>query len=205
VPGQRSAYEDCLARHRSDTRWIAFIDADEFLFSPTGAPLPEVLRRFDRHPGVVVNWRIFGASGWEQPPDGLVIDNYRWRGPDDHPANALVKSIVSPRHTLGWFQSAHYFRLRGNPVDENGHPALRQTREPPTAELLRINHYYAKSEHQFRLKSARPNATSGTVDDRFGIPAAAVRDDTVLQFRDRVAESLARRSPRPEAAARAGR
>ncbi len=36
VPGQASAYEDCLRRHRTDTRWIAFIDIDEFLFSPTG-------------------------------------------------------------------------------------------------------------------------------------------------------------------------
>src|SRR4051812_48015764 len=62
VPGQASAYEDCLRRHRTDTRWIAFIDADEFLFSPTGKPLPELLRAFDTHPGVVVNWRVYGTN-----------------------------------------------------------------------------------------------------------------------------------------------
>ncbi len=125
VPGQASAYEDCLRRHRTDTRWIAFIDIDEFLFSPTGRPLPEVLREFDTHPGVVVNWRVYGTNGWEHPPDGLVIDNYPLRAPDDHPANRLVKSIVYPRNTLGaTTQPAHYFRLRGNPVGEDMRPAF---------------------------------------------------------------------------------
>jgi hypothetical protein len=197
VPGQRTAYEDCLARHRLDARWIAFIDADEFLFSPTGRPLPDVLRDFDTYPGVVVNWRIYGANGWEHPPEGLVSYNYLMRGPDDHPANALVKSIVYPRRTLGWFESAHYFRLRGNPVGEDRRPALRQIRVPGSADLLRINHYYAKSEEQFRRKSARPNATSGTITDRFGIPPDAVRDEVVLQFGLRLRASLAQRSSAP--------
>ena len=35
-PGQVQAYEHCIERARDDSRWIAFIDIDEFLFSPTG-------------------------------------------------------------------------------------------------------------------------------------------------------------------------
>jgi hypothetical protein len=195
VPGQRGAYEDCLSRHRNDARWIAFIDSDEFLFSPTGTLLPAVLRRFDTHPGVVVNWRIYGSNGYETSPDGLLIDNYLWRAADDHEANRLVKSIVYPRQTDGWHLSAHYFRHAGNPVGEDGRPALRQTREPPTADLLRINHYYAKSERQFAAKAARPNPTSGTVMKKFPIPEPAVRDETILQFRDELRAMLtARRS-----------
>ncbi len=38
VPGMLSAYEDCLRRHRDDARWIAFLDIDEFLFSPPASP-----------------------------------------------------------------------------------------------------------------------------------------------------------------------
>ena len=34
-PGQRECYEQCLADHGHETRWMAFIDLDEFLFSPT--------------------------------------------------------------------------------------------------------------------------------------------------------------------------
>ena len=66
-PGQDSAYSDCLKRHRSDARWIAFLDLDEFLFSPTERSLVEVLPEFERHPAVVVNWRMYGTNGHEAP------------------------------------------------------------------------------------------------------------------------------------------
>src|SRR5690349_3747787 len=82
-PAQLGAYQHCLEHHRDDARWIAFIDLDEFLFSPTGRPLPEILRKFDTHPGVVANWRMYGTSGWERAPEGLVIENFVMRGPDD--------------------------------------------------------------------------------------------------------------------------
>jgi len=191
-PGQLSAYDDCVGRHRDDVRWIAMIDIDEFLFSPTGAPLPEVLRRFDTHPGVVVNRRFFGTNGHRRPPDGLVTESYPMRSRDDDPSNVLVKSIVYPRMTLESL-GAHHFRFRGNPVDEDGAPAPRNTREPATAELLRINHYYAKSEEEFRRKSVTPRADSGTVTDRMGIPADEVRDDAILRFGERLRAALASR------------
>jgi hypothetical protein len=41
--GQGRAYADALNRARGRTRWLAFIDLDEFLFSPGGLALPDVL------------------------------------------------------------------------------------------------------------------------------------------------------------------
>lgn len=194
VPGQGSAYADCLRRHRQDTRWIAFIDADEFLFSPTGRTLPDVLREFDRYPGVVVNWRMYGTNGWERAPEGLVIENYLRRGPDDLEGNQLVKSIVNPRAALGVTQwPAHYFRLRGNPVDEHGQPALRHTREPATVDLLRINHYYARSAESFRAKSKRPRADYGVITERFEPPPDTEYDETILRFAPALKRALASR------------
>jgi len=201
VPGQASAYEDCLRHHRTDARWIAFIDVDEFLFSPTGKPLPEVLRGFDTHPGVVVNWRVYGTNGWEHPPDGLVIDNYPLRAPDDHPANRLVKSIVYPRRTLAptpWGMGSHLFFHHGNPVGEDMLPLLRHAREPATADLLRINHYYAKSDEEFRRKEARPNPIDHSVGGwwtaaGYPPPQAAIDDDSILQFRPELVKALATR------------
>ena len=32
--GQVEAYADCLVRSRDHARWVAFLDIDEFLFSP---------------------------------------------------------------------------------------------------------------------------------------------------------------------------
>lgn len=200
-PGQMSAYDDCLERHRDEARWIAMIDVDEFLFSPTGAPLPEVLRRFDMHPAVAVNRRFFGTNGHERAPDGLVTESYPMRARDDDPSNVLVKTVVYPRMTLA-AHSAHTFRLRGIPVGEDGLPVPTATRDPATADLLRINHYYAKSEEDFRRKSVTPRADSGTVTDRMGIPPDEVRDEAIPQFVERLRAMLATRGA--ESAAGAG-
>jgi len=191
-PGQLSAYDDCLERHRDAARWIAMIDIDEFLFSPSGKPLPEVLRRFDTHPAVAVNRRFFGTNGHRTPPEGLVTEEYPMRSRDDDPSNALVKTIVYPRMTLR-ARSAHTFNLRGTPVGEDGLPVPLATRDPATAEVLRINHYYAKSEEEFRRKSVTPRADSGTVTDRMGIPPDEVRDEATPQFAEQLRAMLAAR------------
>lgn len=192
-PGQMPAYEDCLERHRDEARWIAMIDIDEFLFSPTGRPLPVVLRGFDTHPAIAVNRRFFGTNGHRRPADGLVTENYPMRARDDDWTNLLIKSIVYPRMTVG-SHSAHTFRLRGVSVGEDGLPVPKATREPATAELLRINHYYAKSEEEFERKSVTPRADSGTVTYRMGIPADEVRDESIQQFGERLRAALASRA-----------
>jgi hypothetical protein len=45
----------------------AFIDVDEFLvLTDEGTPdLPSLLREFEGHGGLAVNWRIFGSSAWQ--------------------------------------------------------------------------------------------------------------------------------------------
>jgi Glycosyltransferase family 92 len=195
VGGQRAAYDHCLERHRKETRWIAFIDIDEFLFSPTGRSLPDVLGDFDRHPGVVVNWRTYGSSGWEQPPDGLVTENYVWRDTDEYVANSWVKSIINPRSAVGW-GSAHYFRLLGRAVGEDRRPVYYGVRAPSTTDLLRINHYYTKSAEEFRRKVARPDANTGEPRDHDPFPVDAVKDETILQFAPELRTMMAGRVSR---------
>ena len=99
-PGQVQAYDDCIERHRDDSRWIAFIDIDEFLFSPTGRPLPEVLRRYERWPAVGVNRVTFGTSGHEIRAPGLVLENYTRRIDVPDSRKTAVKSIVDPRRVV---------------------------------------------------------------------------------------------------------
>jgi hypothetical protein len=158
-PGQCSAYTDCLQRHRWDTRWLALIDLDEFLFSPTGQSLPEVLRQFRWVASVVVNWRCYGPSGHEDPPNAPVVESYTRRAADDHPQNRHIKSIVFPAATVLPVWNPHYFAYHGLSVDERGDrtpPGV--FRDPPTADLLRINHYWTRSNAEWRDKLMRPRA-----------------------------------------------
>ena len=62
-PAQLDAYEHCLRTHGAETDWLAFIDVDEFLFSPKAKLLPDVLAQYAAYPGVGVNWVMFGSAG----------------------------------------------------------------------------------------------------------------------------------------------
>ena len=78
-PAQIPAYNHCLETNRHDWRWIAFIDLDEFLFSPRMVPVGQVLAGHEDLPAVAALWMIFGTSDHKTPPPGLVVENYTWR------------------------------------------------------------------------------------------------------------------------------
>ena len=60
--GQVAAYRHCLGRARRECRWLAFIDVDEFLFSPQVTDIRSILRRYSDLPALDV-WQLFFGSG----------------------------------------------------------------------------------------------------------------------------------------------
>jgi Glycosyltransferase family 92 len=158
--GQHSAYEHCLREHRDEARWIAFIDLDEFLFSPTYRSLPDVLGEFESWPGVGVNSVFFGTAGHRTRPAGLVIENYTEN--DSGEGKLAIKSIVDPRRTAHCETVHHFSYTDGMAVNEHGYPIRDQFAKSVSHSLLRINHYWAKSVEQFRAKCASPMPATGS-------------------------------------------
>jgi hypothetical protein len=209
-PGQIAAYDNCLETHRNDTRWIAFIDTDEFLFSPTDKTLLETLAEFERWPGVGVNRLRFGASGHRTKPSGLVIENYVHRAP---PQRYLIKTIADPRRTVRCL-TAHAFEYAdGWAVDENHRP-LDPSREVPrrgpgagrvytesfSVDRLRINHYVTKSEEEHLARSRRRQADTGEPRRSAVLKLPNFekeRDDTILRYLPELRERLTRLPPVP--------
>ena len=222
VPGLLPAMDDCVARHKDDSRWIAFIDIDEFLYSPTERPLPEILRDYEEWPGVGVQRYPFGVSGHDQRPAGLVIENYLRRA---KVVNNIIKSIVDPArvdHVVG----AHTFRYLDAQcaVDELKRPldpdrevfgAPNQLRpgimfaESFSVERLRINHYQTKSAQEFSEKMALPTPDYGRDRkperlEHFLKRLDAVEDRDILRYAPALHEALRRRNERaPGSAERA--
>ena len=120
---QTKAYSDALKRLRGRTRWAAFIDPDEYLFSPSGKPLPEILRLYEGHAGVVVNWQCYGTSGHKRRPEGLTIESYTRRAKRDWARNRRVKSIVDPLLAIEP-QGSHLFTV------EPGHSLVTEDFRP---------------------------------------------------------------------------
>jgi hypothetical protein len=190
-PGQFSAYTDCVRRHRWDTRWLALIDLDEFLFSPTGQRLPEVLRRFRWVAAVAVNERFYGPSGHKQPPIAPVVESYTRRAPDDHPGNRLVKSIIFPAATALPVQNPHHCSYYGLSVGEHGDRTSGAFRDPHTADLLRINHYWTRSYAEWQDKLTRPRA------DVVGLLRSELDGCSDIQPLDAVFDPILARRPEP--------
>jgi hypothetical protein len=210
-PGMRIAFDHCLQHHREDARWIAFIDIDEFLFSPTGRPVSDLLTEYEDAPGVGVNRFNFGTSGHRTRPAGLVIENFVRRANRRHNA---VKSIVDPRRTSHSWGGHNFAYLDGFAVDEQ-HRVLDQPTPKGgaasvgaftptfTLKILRINHYSTKSEEELRAKHALPRPDTGEMrPDLLSDPERyrqyidtfnAFEDEDILIYLDRLRKALAER------------
>jgi hypothetical protein len=177
--------------YRDESRWIAFIDIDEFLFSPTRAALPLVLEVYEPWPAVAVGITIFGSSGHREKPPGLVTENYLQRADVQH--MRVVKSVVDPKRTVSC-ETVHNFQYRDLPAaDENGYPVKGAMLKWVSLSRLRINHYYMRSEEEFRRKCATPQAANA----RFRTWPDLVRLRSIFNQTD---ESLLEYAPRLRAA-----
>jgi hypothetical protein len=204
-PGQLQAYDDCLARHRHDSRWIAFIDCDEFLFSPLGRPVPVIVGEFEDVPAIGVHWCTFGDSGHVVKPPGLVIENYLMRSQQKRRSWA-VKSIVNPMRTVRAGLHPHYFEYDDGSVavNENHEPMTGGPQEflphihtRPSFERLRLNHYVTKSKEERAAKLARPVAFNGNMKNAEVVMQRdealnQVRDETILMYLPALKEALSR-------------
>jgi hypothetical protein len=202
-PGQLQSYDHCLKEHHDDSRWIAFLDLDEFLFSPTGQAVSEILPDYEEFPGVGVNCIAYGTSGHETKPPGLVIESYVRRGVIER-RNRIIKSIVDPTRVERPGNEPHYFRYhdRARAVTENKEPIKGSRTETLSCERLRINHYITRSQEERDRKLAGWVAFTGERKPAEGArerdrPLNDLHDDVIVQFAPAVRQALAARGSAP--------
>ena len=164
-PGYRmqlAAYDDCLAKHRFDARWIAFIDLDEFIVPVADKSVPEFLKKHEDAPAVEINWLIYGSGGAVDKSDRPVMERFKHHSKGDHKLNRHVKSIVNPRRVYSMIGCHEVARINGKAVDSHGNTIVRNFRErEPQQDVIKINHYAVRSREEFLEKQNRGRA-SGT-------------------------------------------
>ncbi len=164
-PGYRrqlAAYDNCLEKHRLDTRWIAFIDLDEFIVPIKDKTVSAFLNRFEDYPSVEINWLIYGSGGAKKRTPGTMMERFKYHSFPNHPLNRHVKSIVNPRQVFTMIGCHEAARISGYSADSHGKPIKKHFRErEPQQDVIRINHYAVRSYEEFLEKQARGRA-SGT-------------------------------------------
>jgi hypothetical protein len=156
VAQQAATYEHCVESYREQARWIAFIDDDEFLFPVAGDDLRSKLVRYEDFAGVAVCRTVFGTSGHEKRPDGLVIESYTRR---QRALGTKIKSIVNPLEVRTATVHAFGFLRGAQAVDEKKRVLPGADIAAPSVERLCMNHYFTKSFEDFRRKVERGRAT----------------------------------------------
>lgn len=184
-------FERCLKEHRTDARWILFLDCDEFVYCPRD--LHTFLPMYENAPGLTVHWRVFGSSGFDYYSPKPVLQRFTQRAKE---VNLCCKTFVNPKRTFKCYTS-HRFEHEGNPVDERyiEIKTAHAREDTPTADLIQINHYATKSREECLIRRAERRLSTGephkSAEEYFKInDKNEVSDERAAVCWDRVCTSL---------------
>ena len=196
---QLPAYNDALEKFRFESRYMAFIDLDEFIFPKSNRSVVEVVDEIlsadSEAAGLGINWQIFGSNGHAKADYSRgVLERFTRRAPTDwfanlpyHKGNRAIKSIVNPRRA-DYLWNPHFaiYFPPFHAVNENGAVVEEHFNEPVTADKIVVNHYFTKSveEQAIKLNRGRPTVTEKRSWDEFKIhDRNEVFDDGILKYR----------------------
>jgi len=169
---QLKCYQDAYTNFGQEVDWMAFIDADEFLFPTSDSSIKTALEEFNNKKisALGVYWSCFGSSNHITEPSGLIIKNYKYRAKDGYHNNRHIKSIVRGGQGTGVqiVGTPHIFKTPLGTYDENLRPITGSgwTDYEPTYKKFRINHYVCQSRSFFLNFKQRCGNPDG---DRFYI------------------------------------
>ncbi len=166
---QVNYYTDCINASRGVTKWIAFLDSDEFLFPTHENSLKDVLNQYSNL-AIGVNWQMFGTSWVEKIPENkLLVETLTLCAPKDYGPNIHIKSIVRPE-VVTHFENPHYaiFYKGFTQVNTDKIPFTGPFSPYVQVDKLRINHYWLRDESYFRnFKIPRRIKWGNSVEDLY--------------------------------------
>ncbi len=196
---QLPAYAHCLQNFGEQTHWLGFIDADELLVPKQTDDLKILLTDYEEHAGLGVNWVTFGSNGHIHPPEGLQMEHFTRRTPNEEFTNCHIKSIVRPDRTIRPLKAhmcAHtpgYFC-----VDEN-HMPLYKAFSVHSVNKVQLNHYYYRSQQEYFAKVERGRSDTGEKQPKHlfyaQLDKATVEDTAIMRFIPRIRALRRKNSP----------
>ena len=168
---QVKCYKHCLETFSSETKWIGYIDADEFVCPKHATTIKEWLARYDKFPAVVIDWLQFGTSGlidhdyskgvmeqyfscWEDFWMGKSFVNTRyrisnWHTQYFHHHSYVYYNIFGCRFSMPAVNQWGFISPMGHSWGGGKHRVANST--------IQINHYYTKAWNVYKEKMQRPD------------------------------------------------
>lgn len=200
---QYEAYNEAIQKYKFFCRYIAFIDADEFIFPQNNKSIveivDEVLKDKPKAGGLAANIYYFGSNYLEKADYSKgVLERFTRRAPIDWipkigsdkqfpGGTAHVSTITNPRK-VKFFGNPHFAKyFEGySAVNSNGEEVQLFYNNPPLVDKIVMNHYSVKSKEEYLTKISR-----GTADNARNIynlkkfeedDHNEVLDDSILKY-----------------------
>jgi hypothetical protein len=128
--------------------WLAFIDLDEFLWSPGVVDVKQMVRRYDDegYDQLRVPWLTFGANGHMDQPNS-VVTGFTMRAVMDPPTKVVNHYLCAHKCIMKCSALTHPSHIG---IHEMGHIGYTLTFPHGSNEPLMINHYRSQSESFWR-------------------------------------------------------
>lgn len=154
---QIKAYEDCYNRAKDESKWIGFIDADEFINIKCKDSIVTFLDDYEDYPSVYFNWRMFGTSGNIHEKKGLITEYYTqaWNHLSMH-----GKTFINNCFETFSIDSVHYMNLYCGPfpippiaLNKSIVYNFNNTISAGIGDKGYINHYWSRSYNSYIFKA----------------------------------------------------
>lgn len=161
--GQIPAYKHWYDNYRSETQWVSFLDADEFICPRYNNTIVEWLDKYSKYPVISIYWRFFGTSGNEtHDDDKLIIEQYHIC------YDGLVepgKLLYNTDYDIAKFYDGmmHLFsaKIKGisiPPINEYRSFLFWAISRVKRDSTIQVNHYWSKAFDVYQNKITRGNA-----------------------------------------------
>jgi hypothetical protein len=179
-----------------NTEWALTIDVDEYVYSPVGWHLINILDDYPED-GVIVCERVFGSGGLQnRPNDSLVIETFTKHVEDNLDLSRVIqhssidpsyfKTFVRPSQVIGYTNS-HSPYTKSHIVYEDhakrrmSNGTARTKRRP--SNILRLNHYFTqdRAHWEAKLERGRISGSPRYDEDLYQIYEKASLEDNYLK------------------------
>lgn len=157
-------FEDAIDSYKNETKWMALIDADEFLVPMTKKTIldqiADIEKQFNKkNPdknigGIFVKWAYFGSSGNIKYEDKPMIERFKMYVLNHVQFNHRTdgKTIVNPRVVNSSLVWCHIpIKFDDNYYLITGSGNIIKDKTIVRANKIRINHYRNKSFEEFKI------------------------------------------------------
>lgn len=174
-PGQASAYNNCWENYRNDSKWIAFIDCDEYICPRYEQNIADFLNKYSKYPIIVMYWLMFGTSGVvARDDDKCLIEQLT--SCYDKPIN-IGKYFINTRFQVLPFeksrihiQKAIFHSFEIPPINYDRNFIIRDIHKINNFPMaVQLNHYWSRTFSDCLLKQKKGGCSSGQwiTDDIF--------------------------------------